>query len=163
MSDAPVIAIIDVETTGANPERDRVIEFAVQKGLTAESYQKSWRVNPGIPIPPEATAVHGIRDEDVKDSPPFSALIPVVEKIIAGSNIIVGYNVDFDLRALQSEFRRAGKKNSICERRLLSIRSRSGDCANRENLKTRSKGLSEPITKKPTPPAEMLRQRLLFC
>jgi DNA polymerase III subunit epsilon len=105
-----VVAIIDVETTGTNPEKDRVIEFAVQKGLEGSEYRQAWRVNPGIPIPPAASAVHGISDEDVKDKPPFSSLIPAIQKIFAGANVIVGYNVDFDLKCLASEFRRAGAK-----------------------------------------------------
>lgn len=104
-----VIAIIDVETTGVNPERDRVIEFAVQKGLGAGDFQKVWRVNPGIPIPAAASAVHKIYDEDVKDEPPFSALIPTVKKIIAGCEVIVGYNVEFDLKCLEQECLRAGE------------------------------------------------------
>lgn len=104
----PVVAIIDVETTGINPDKDRVIEFAVQKGLDSNGYSQSWRVNPGIPIPAGASAVHGIYDDDVKDKPPFAALIPVIQKIIAGTDIIVGYNLEFDLRCIASEFRRAG-------------------------------------------------------
>ena len=104
-----VIAIIDVETTGVNPERDRVIEFAVQKGLEPGDYQKVWRVNPGIPIPAGASAIHKIYDADVKDEPPFKALVPAIKKIISGCEIIVGYNVEFDIKFLEQEFLRAGE------------------------------------------------------
>jgi DNA polymerase-3 subunit epsilon len=103
-----IVAIVDVETTGTNPEKDRIVEFAAQKGLSGDDFRQSWRVNPGVPIPPGATAVHGISDEDVKNEPPFSALIPVIRKIFAGAEIIVGYNVDFDLKCLAFEFKRAG-------------------------------------------------------
>ena len=106
----PVIAIIDVETTGVNPERDRVIEFAVQKGLEAGEYQQVWLVNPEIPIPKAASAIHGITDDRVKDAPPFRALLPKINKILLGADIIVGYNVDFDLRCIAEEFRRCGEK-----------------------------------------------------
>lgn len=103
----PVIAIVDVETTGKNPDRDQIIEFAVQKGLEEGAYVKSWRVKPSIPISPDAQAVHGISNEDVADCPPFSSLAGVVRKVLEGAEIIAGYNVSFDLRVIQAEFRRA--------------------------------------------------------
>jgi DNA polymerase-3 subunit epsilon len=113
-----VIAIIDVETTGVNPERDRVIEFAVQKGLDPD-FQKVWRVNPGIPIHPAATAVHGITDDDVKDEPQFAALIPVIKKILAGCEVIVGYNVEFDIRCIEQEFLRNGEKKPGFDKKII--------------------------------------------
>lgn len=103
------VAIIDVETTGVNPERDRIIEFAAQKGLDGDDFRQVWRVNPGVPIPPQATAVHGISDEDIKDAPPFPALVPIVRKIITGADVIVGYNLEFDLKCLNAELKRAGE------------------------------------------------------
>jgi DNA polymerase-3 subunit epsilon len=104
-----IVAIIDIETTGVNPESDRIVEFAVQKGLTGDDFHHAWRINPGIPIPAQATAVHGISDDDVKDSPPFSALVPVIKKIIAGADVIVGYNLEFDLKCINAELKRAGE------------------------------------------------------
>ena len=101
-----VIAIIDVETTGVNTDRDQVIEFAVQKGLEEGAFNKAWRVRPSIPIPAAATAIHGISNEDVRECPPFSAIADLVRKVFTGSSIIVGYNVEFDIKMLQSEFRR---------------------------------------------------------
>jgi DNA polymerase-3 subunit epsilon len=102
-----VVTIIDVETTGTSPERDQIVEFAVQKGFGDNAFNKSWRFKPAIPIPPAATAVHGIRDEDVADSPPFSSATGLIRKIIDGSDVIVGYNLKFDLEMLQAEFKRA--------------------------------------------------------
>ncbi len=102
-----VILIVDVETTGLNPS-DQVIELAVQKGLTPDSWNKSWRFKPSIPIPKQATAIHGIKDEDLADCPPFSAALEMIRKIFTGSDIIVGYNIAFDLKMIQAEFQRAG-------------------------------------------------------
>ncbi len=66
------LAFIDVETTGLNPYSDRIVELSILKvhpdGM--EEY-KSHRVNPGIPIPAKATAVHGVTDADVADEPMF--------------------------------------------------------------------------------------------
>ncbi len=105
----PIIAIIDVETTGLNLERDQIIEFAVQKGLKPGEYSSSWRIKPNVPISSEAQAVHGISIEDLKDCPPFSELAPKISKIISGSDIIIGYNVSFDIQMIQAEFRRLKK------------------------------------------------------
>jgi len=106
----PLVAIIDVETTGVNPDKDRIVEFAVQQGLEPGGYLKVWRINPGIPIPKAASAVHGITDEDVRGEPPFPALVPVIRKIFSGAEVIVGYNVEFDLRCIDQELIRAGEK-----------------------------------------------------
>jgi len=55
------IAFIDVETTGTNPHSDRVVELSILRiQPDGKEEYKSHRVNPGVPIPPEATAVHGI-------------------------------------------------------------------------------------------------------
>ena len=66
------IAFIDVETTGVKPNSDRIVELYILKnGPSGEREYKSHRINPGIPIPPEATAVHGITDDDIANEPMF--------------------------------------------------------------------------------------------
>ena len=66
------IAFIDVETTGTNPNSDRVVELSILKiHPDGKEEYKSHRVNPGVPIPAEATAVHGITDTDVASLPTF--------------------------------------------------------------------------------------------
>jgi len=105
-----VVLIFDVETTGLNANRDQVLEFAFQKGLGAEAFRKCWRFKPTIPIPAAATAIHGIRDEDVATSPSFSSAIDTIRKIFNGSDVIVGYNVTFDIEMVQGELRRAGQE-----------------------------------------------------
>ena len=69
------IASIDIEGTGVNPETDRIVQVGVSV-LHPDMSRVKWSslVNPGIPIPPEATEIHHITDEDVKDAPPFGEI-----------------------------------------------------------------------------------------
>ncbi len=70
--DRPMV-FIDVETTGLKPYADRIVELSVLKVYPDGREEfKSHRVNPGVPIPPEATAIHGIKDADVANEPTFS-------------------------------------------------------------------------------------------
>jgi len=103
------LAFIDIEATGTNPRVDRIVELAIVM-LTPQRSRSShvFRVNPGIPIPPEATAIHGITDADVKDSPPFAAISGKVADILEDADLC-GYNIlRFDLPLLEEEFHRAG-------------------------------------------------------
>jgi len=102
------LAFIDVETTGLNPYSDRIVELSILKVHPegAEEYH-SRRVNPGIPIPPDATAVHGITDEDVTDKPRFRQYAKGIRNFLEGCDI-AGFNViKFDLSFLEAEFARA--------------------------------------------------------
>jgi DNA polymerase-3 subunit epsilon len=76
IAELPLVAV-DTETTGRNPERDRVIELACvfwRQGVVAG--QQSWLVNPGRGIPAEALAVHGISEQDVQQCPSFEQVAP---------------------------------------------------------------------------------------
>ena len=67
------LVIIDIETTGLNPATDRILELAVIKFTpTGERLSAVQRINPCIPIPATATALHGIRDVDVANEPSFA-------------------------------------------------------------------------------------------
>jgi DNA polymerase-3 subunit epsilon len=69
------LAVIDIETTGVSPKHDRIIEIAVLKLMPqSRCHRLVQRLNPGIPIPATATAVHGIHDEDVEGCPPFDGI-----------------------------------------------------------------------------------------
>ena len=69
------LIVFDIESTGIMPQRDRIVELAVLKiypdGRTQSTVR---RLNPEMPIPPGATAIHGITDDDVKDCPVFSII-----------------------------------------------------------------------------------------
>jgi DNA polymerase III subunit epsilon len=101
------IIILDVETTGKDRLTDQIVELCVQGGLGVDAGVLVWRIKPSIPIHPEATAVHGITAEDVATCPTFADLAAEISKAIAGADVIVGYNVAFDIDMLQVEFERA--------------------------------------------------------
>ena len=69
------IAFIDLETTGVNVAKDRIVEISIVKvSPNGDEEVKTYRVNPGMPIPKYASDVHGIKDEDVVNEPGFKGL-----------------------------------------------------------------------------------------
>ena len=103
------LVVFDTETTGTDPLRDRIVEIAavrLERDGSRTNYER--RVNPGVPIPAEATAIHGIRDEDVVGLPPFGAIAEEVIAFLEGCDL-GGYNVGrFDIPILETELRRVG-------------------------------------------------------
>ncbi len=116
------LAFFDLETTGISPRADRIIDLAVVKIMpdhTHESY--SVRVNPGRPIPPETTAIHGISDDDVKDCPSFREVAPEVVKVFEGCDL-AGYNVvRFDVPMLVEELTRVGIETDLATRPVVDV------------------------------------------
>jgi len=105
IADLPIVAI-DTETTGRDPASDRVVEVACVRWERGEiTLRKSWLVNPGRPIPKEASDVHGISDDDVKDAPEFAAILPELLEALTGA-IPLAYNAEFDRKQLTSELGR---------------------------------------------------------
>lgn len=104
------LAVFDLETTGTDPTEDRIVELAVVRLLPeGDRSVASWRVHPGRPIPPAASAVHGLRDEDVADCPRFEQVADEVLGVVDGCDL-GGFNVlRFDLPLLRREFERAGR------------------------------------------------------
>ena len=109
MPAGPRIVVFDCETTGTDRVRDQVIELCVQRGLEEDAPSKVWRVRPSAPIHPGAQAVHGITIEDLADCPRFEAISAEVADVFADADIIVGYNITFDIDMLQAEYARIGK------------------------------------------------------
>ena len=103
------ICFFDLETTGTNPGKDRIVEIAVLKlDINNQKKEMVWRVNPECPIPDEASLVHGITDEMVKDQPIFKQISKEIYNFIEGCDL-GGYNIDkFDLPLLVEEFIRSG-------------------------------------------------------
>jgi DNA polymerase III subunit epsilon len=103
------LAFFDLETTGTDVGQDRIVEIAVVKLLpdrTETMFQSL--VNPGIPIPPSATEVHGIRDADVHAKPTFAQIAAGLAGFLDGCDL-AGFNVmRFDFPLLKAEFNRAG-------------------------------------------------------
>ena len=108
------LAAFDIETTGTETESDRIVTAAVSLvGGGEESVSKDWLVDPGIPIPAEATAVHKITDEMVRrEGVPAAEAVEQITAILAEAlsegTPIVAFNGRFDLTILDREARRHG-------------------------------------------------------
>jgi len=103
-----LLVAIDTETTGRDPEVDRAVEVACvfyRAGAVLE--RRSWLINPGRPIPKEASDVHGINDEAVKDAPGFAAVAAELIQLLTGA-VPVAYNAEYDRKVLAAELSRAG-------------------------------------------------------
>jgi len=116
------LAFIDVETTGLSPYSDRIVELSVFRVQPDGSKDyRSHRVNPGVPIPAEAVAIHGITDADVVDEPVFRQYAKGVCEFLDGYDIS-GFNViTFDLPFLEAELERAGVDFSREDRQLVDV------------------------------------------
>src|SRR5580692_4081879 len=95
------IAFIDLETTGVNIGSDRIVEISILKLMPdGTTLTETFRVNPTIPIPAETSAIHGIFDKDIKDSPTFKQLAPNLLKFLENCDL-AGYNSNkFDIPLL---------------------------------------------------------------
>jgi DNA polymerase-3 subunit epsilon len=102
------IALIDVETTGLSPTRDRVIELGLSVGRAGRRlYRQSWLVNPGIPIPAEASKIHGISERDIRVMPQFCDVAEEISDSIDGC-LLAAYSAHFDKAFVLAELQRAG-------------------------------------------------------
>jgi len=102
-------AVVDLETTGTSVESDEIVSLAVVRldGHGVELDRFASLVRPAGPIPPEATAVHGIDDASVADAPFFSELAGELLGLLDGA-VFVAHNAGFDLPLLEHAFARAG-------------------------------------------------------
>jgi len=105
----PVILVFDCETTGTDRVRDQVIELCVQRGLGDDAPNRVWRIKPSVPIHPGAQAVHGISMAELEDCPSFAEVADEIAEVFAAADVIVGYNLAFDIDMLQAEYTRIGK------------------------------------------------------
>lgn len=108
-----MLVALDLETTGVNTETARIVEIAlVLVGADAPAWVR--RINPGVPIPAESTAVHGITDADVLAAPALADIADEIAGLLRGAEI-VGHNVRaYDLPVLRTEFARLGRPDP-CE------------------------------------------------
>jgi DNA polymerase-3 subunit epsilon len=116
------LAFFDIESTGTNKKYDRIVDLAVVKLLPDGSRAThSFRVNPEMPIPAAATAVHGIRDADVAGCPTFAQQAAEIAAVFDHCDLS-GYNIlGFDIPLLQEEFRRVGHPFSMDNRRVVDV------------------------------------------
>ncbi len=118
------IIFFDLETTGINITHDRIVEISVIKIMpNGEVTERTRRVNPGMPIPPEAAAVHHITDEDVANEPTFKMIAKSLAQMFLGCDI-AGYNSNrFDVPMLDQEFRRAGVDFDFSAARMIDVQT----------------------------------------
>lgn len=114
------LAVFDLETTGGDVMKDRIIEISIVKVQPDGSKKvKTHRINPTIPISPEATRVHGIRNEDVKGMPTFKELAKEIADFLKGADL-AGFNIlKFDLPLLVEEMLRAGVDFDVSKRKIV--------------------------------------------
>ncbi len=118
------IVFYDLETTEVDVTHDRIVEISLIKVLpSGEELEKTRRINPGRPIPPEATAVHHITDEDVADCPQFKQIARSLAQELTGCDL-AGYNSNrFDIPMLDQEFQRAGVKFDFSKARFVDVQT----------------------------------------
>lgn len=105
-----VYSFVDLETTGLDPERDRITEIALVNVTMGQSSHDLWTtlINPGMPVPDQITKITGITDEMVKDAPGEECLLDYFDRI--GDNVVFAYNAPFDMGFLSAAARRLGRE-----------------------------------------------------
>ncbi len=121
--DCPLV-FLDLETTGLSLTHDRIVELAIIKiAPGGDVLERVRRVNPGMPISPEAIAVHGITDEDVRHEATFGRRARALAELLDGCDL-AGFNVRrFDLPMLVNEFRRADLAFEPRDHRVIDIQA----------------------------------------
>ncbi|HBK31957.1 MAG TPA: DNA polymerase III subunit epsilon [Porphyromonadaceae bacterium] len=116
------LVFFDLETTGINITHDRIVEISFLKVFpNGKEEVKSRRINPEIPIPPQATAIHGITDDDVKDCPTFKQVARSLADQLEGCDL-AGFNSSrFDVPMLAEEFLRAGVDFDMSKRKFVDV------------------------------------------
>jgi len=118
------LAFFDLETTGLNVVKDKIVEISIFKVNPDNSTETlTTLINPQIPISPEASSVHGISNDDVKDKPTFIEFAPKLDKFLKNCDL-AGYNSNkFDVPMLIEEFLRCGINFDIKKRKLIDVQN----------------------------------------
>jgi len=118
------IVFFDLETTGVQIAKDRIVEISILKILpNGNKENKTWLVNPTIPIPEETTDIHGISDEKVANEPTFNELAKEISELIHNCDL-GGYNSNkFDIPLLAEEFLRSGIDFDMKNRKAIDVQN----------------------------------------
>lgn len=118
---------LDTETTGLDTARDRIVQVgAVRLGGGAVDAGGTFDriIDPGVPVPPSSTAIHGISDEDLRAAETAGEVLPALARWI-GSRVVIGYAIGFDLAMLKAEHDRHAlpwrPHRSLCVRQLAAL------------------------------------------
>ncbi len=118
------LAFFDLETTGLNITEDRVIEISILKvHPDGKEELKTWRINPGIPIPDASFQFHGISETDIKHAPKFKAVGHDIAAFLQHCDL-AGYNaLKFDIPMLMEEFLRNDIEFDLKNRQLIDVQN----------------------------------------
>lgn len=118
------IAFFDIESTGTNVVKDRIVEICIFKLMPdGTSETRLRRINPTIPIPPEVTAIHGISDADVAQEPTFKQVARSLNDFLKNCDL-AGYNSNkFDVPMLIEEFLRCDIDFDLKSRNLVDVQN----------------------------------------
>ena len=118
------IIFFDLETTGTNILTDRIVEISYIKILPpGAELERTIRVNPERHIPAEATAIHHITDDDVKNEPTFKQVAQEIANVFTGADI-AGFNSNrFDIPVLAEEFIRAGVSIDLARHKFIDVQT----------------------------------------
>jgi DNA polymerase-3 subunit epsilon len=116
------LVFLDLETTGINVATDRIVEITMLKiHPSGKEEVKTYRINPTVPIDPKATAVHGITNEDLKNSPTFNEIAQTLANDLEGCDF-AGFNSNkFDFPMLAEEFLRADVDIDLKKRKFVDV------------------------------------------
>ncbi|MBS3774597.1 MAG: 3'-5' exonuclease [Bacteroidales bacterium] len=119
--DKPIV-FLDLETTGTNIVKDRIVEISLLKiHPNGKQESKTMTINPTIPIDPKSTEIHGISDEDVKNAPTFAEVAKEVQQFIEGCDLAGFNSTRFDLPLLAEEFLRADIEYDLKRHRFIDV------------------------------------------
>ncbi|MBE16330.1 MAG: 3'-5' exonuclease [Dokdonia sp.] len=118
------ICFFDLETTGVNVAKDRIVEISILKVFPdGREEELTERINPTVPIPAETTAVHGISDADVADKPTFAERAKTIHDMIKDSDL-AGFNSNrFDIPLLVEELLRADIDFDLKQRNAIDVQN----------------------------------------
>ncbi len=118
------IVFFDLETTGVDTAKDRIVEISMVKVMPdGEEITRTRRINPQMHIPEQATAIHGIKDEDVANEPTFAQIAKSLAQFIEGCDF-GGFNSNrFDLPMLVEEFLRVGVDVDFKKRKFVDVQN----------------------------------------
>lgn len=103
-----IFVCFDCETTGLDPQEDRIIEFAARRFTLDENLESfETLINPGRPIPQASQAIHHISNEMVADKPPIEGVLGDMLNFVAGA-VVVGHSIEFDIAILNANAKRLG-------------------------------------------------------
>ncbi|MFH4967953.1 3'-5' exonuclease [Gaetbulibacter sp. M240] len=118
------ICFFDLETTGINISKDRIVEMAILKvHPNGDEERKTWLINPEMPIPKEVSDIHGITDDMVADAPTFKEVAKDVYNVIKDSDL-GGFNSNrFDIPLLAEEMLRSDIDFDMKNRRAIDVQT----------------------------------------